>query len=118
MLSRLAAEQGAASAHAAVGDAAHDGGYPLRLECAADHVVGHEERLGPADHEIVHHHGHEVDADGVVPAHPLGNRHLRADAIGGGGKQRPPVAGEPGRVEQPGEPADAAGNLWPGGAGD
>ena len=118
VLGRLTADEGAPGPDAAFRDAADNGRHPLRPQRAADHVVGHEQRLGTAGHEIVDDHGHQVDADGVVPAHPLGNHHLRADAVGRGRQQRPPVAREPGGIEQPGKSADAAHHLGPGGPGD
>ena len=99
-------------------DAAHDRRDPFRPNLAAHDVVGQEQRLRPADHEIVDDHADEVDADRVVDAEPLRDHHLRAHAVGGTGQQRPPVTGEPGGVEQPGEAADTAHDLGPGGAGD
>ena len=54
-------------------------------------VVGHEQRLGAADDEVVDDHADQVDADRVVDAHPLGDGDLGADAVGRGREQRPPV---------------------------
>ena len=95
---------------------AHDRGDPLRPDPPADHVVGHEQRLGPADDQVVDDHADQVDADRVVDAESLRDHHLGAHAVGGGGQQRPPHPGQPGRVEQPGEAAEAADDLGPRGA--
>ncbi len=99
---------------AAAGHAGHDGRHPLGLDRAADHVVGHEQRLGPARGQVVGHHGHQVHPDRVVDAEAAGEHHLGAHAVGGGGQHRVPVRGQPRGIEQPGEPADAAQHLGPG----
>ena len=52
-------------------------------------VVGHEQRLGAADDEVVDDHADQVEADGVVLVHPLRDGDLGADAVGRGGQQRP-----------------------------
>ena len=92
VLGGLAADQRAAGQHAALGDALDDGGDPLGHDLAAGDVVGHEQRLGAADHEVVDDHADQVVADGVVPVERLRDRDLGADAVGGGREQRTPVA--------------------------
>ena len=78
---------------------------------AGGDVVGEEQRLGAADDEVVDEHADEVEADRVVDVERLGDRHLGADAVGGGGQQRPVVGLERAGVEEPGEAADAADHL-------
>jgi hypothetical protein len=68
MLGGLAADQRAAGQHAPVGDAADDRRHPLRDQPPADQVIGHEQRLSAAHHEIIDHHPDQVDAHGVVLA--------------------------------------------------
>ena len=114
VLGGLAADQRAAGEHAALGDALDDRGDPLGHDLAAGDVVGHEQRLGAADHEVVDDHADQVEADRVVPVGGRGDGDLGADAVGRGREQRTPVGRERAGVEQPGEPADAADHLGPG----
>jgi hypothetical protein len=117
MLGRLTADQRAAGLNAPFGDPGDDRGHPLGADPAAHHVVGEKQRFRPADREIVDDHGDQVDPDGAVDAELLRDRHLGANAVGRRCQQRPPVGGEPGGVEEPGEAADAPDDLGPGGAG-
>ena len=48
-------------------------------------VVEQRDRLRTDADEVVDVHRHAVDADRVEPARPLGDDHLRADAVGGQG---------------------------------
>ena len=96
---------------AGLGDALDDRGDPLGHDPAGGDVVGHEQRLGAADDEVVDDHADQVEADRVVDVHRLRDRDLGADAVGGGGEQRPLVAGERGGVEEAGEAAEAADHL-------
>ena len=118
MLGGLAAEQRAAGRHAGVGDALDDGGDAFGHDMAAGDVVGEEEGLGAAHHEVVDEHAHEVPADGVVDVERLGQRHLGAHAVGARGEQRMTVPGQGGGVEQAGEAPDAAEDLGAPGARD
>ena len=92
VLGGLAADQGAAGLDAGLGDALDDRGDPLGDDPAAGDVVGHEQRLGAADDQVVDDHADQVEADRVVDVHGLGDRDLGADAVGRGGQQRPLVA--------------------------
>ena len=76
------------------GDAADDGRDLLRHHLAGGDVVGHEQRLGADDHQVVDHHRDQVDADRVVPVDGLGDHELGADPVGGAGKNRLRVLGE------------------------
>ncbi len=76
-------------------------------------VVLQEQRFGAAHHEVVDDHGDEVDPDGVVLVHGLGDGQLGADAVGRGRQHRFAVAAA--QREQPGETAETAPDLGPGG---
>ena len=78
-------------------------------------VVGHEERLGAADDEVVDDHADQVEPDRVVLVHHLRDGDLGADAVGGGGEQRPLVRRQRARVEQAREATEAADHLGPAG---
>ena len=99
-----------ASAHASAMpltiSAIRSGTYP-----PAGDVVGHEQRFRPAHHQVVDHHAHQVEADGVVHVHRLGDGDLGADAVGRGGQHRMVELGEPAGIEESGEAADAAHHL-------
>ena len=108
MLGGLAAHQRGAGNLAGAGDAADDVGDALRDHLAAGDVVGHEQRLGADHHDVIDHHADQVEADGVVDVHGLGDGDLGAHAVGGGGQQRLLVGQQPGDVVQAGESAEPA----------
>ena len=78
----FAAQQGAATLAAAIGDSLHHGRHRLRAELAGGQVVEKKEGLGPAGDHVVDAHGHQVDADAVVAAMGLGQFELGAHPIG------------------------------------
>jgi hypothetical protein len=51
-------------------------------------VIEEEERLRALDHQIVHAHRDQIDADGVVSAAGDGDLQFGADAVGGGDQDR------------------------------
>ena len=110
VLGGLAAEQRAAGGAAAVGDAGGDGGHLVRHHLAAGDVVEQEQRLGAARHQVVHDHRDEVDPDGVVHVHLLGDDQLGADPVGRRGEQRLLVLVHV-QPEQSGEAADVTDDL-------
>ena len=55
---------------------------PLGHRAADGDVVLQEQRLGAAHHQVVDDHRDQVEADGVVLVHRLGDRELGADAVG------------------------------------
>ena len=112
VLGRLAADECGARLGAGPGDARDDGGDALGHDLAARDVVGHEERRRTDHDDVVDDHAHEVLADGVVLVEGLRDRDLGADAVGGGGQQRPRVVLRERQVEQPGEAADARRARW------
>jgi hypothetical protein len=59
----------------------HDRHPDLDPERARGEIVEEEQRLGALDDEIVHAHGHEVDADRVMPARLGRDPDLGADPI-------------------------------------
>ena len=63
--------------------------------------------------DVVDDHADEVEPDRVVLVDRLGDRDLRADAVGAGREQRPRVGAQRGGVEQAGESADPAQHLGP-----
>ena len=113
VLRGLAAEQRAARLDAALGDAGNNVGYLLGDDLADRDVVLQEKWLRAADDKVVDAHGDQVDADGVVLVHRLSDGQLGADAVGSGREQRLLVLAQ---GEQAGEAADAALDLWAGGA--
>ena len=85
---------------------------PLGHRAADGDVVLQEQRLGAAHHQVVDDHGDEVEADGVVLVHRLGDGQLGADAVGRGGQHR--LAIPAAQREQPGEAAETAAHLGSG----
>ena len=118
LLGGLTTKQRASGLLTAVCHTADDLGGALGNQLAEHHVVGQEQRFRTAGDQVVHDHRDQVDAHRAVTAQPLGDDHLGAHPVGGGGEQRAPVGGQPGGVEQPGEAADPTEHLRPGRAGD
>ena len=118
VLGRLAADEGGAGVGAGPGDAGDDRGDALGHDPAAGDVVGHEQRLGADHDDVVDDHAHEVLADGVVLVERLGDRDLRADAVGRRREQRPRIVLRERQVEEAGEAADAAEHARAVGRGD
>ncbi len=87
-------------------DTRHDRRHPVRVDPAGDDVVEEEQGLGTHADEVVHAHGHEVDANGVVAPGRARHLQLRAHAVGRGHEDGVVVAR---RVERElaSEPADA-----------
>ncbi|MNW52032.1 hypothetical protein D3C74_295330 [compost metagenome] len=53
----------------------------LRYDLIACQIIEEKERFCPLHHDIVHAHGHRVDADRIVLIHGKGDFQLRAYAI-------------------------------------
>jgi hypothetical protein len=87
-LSRLAADERAAGLATSLRDASDDRTRRLNLELAGSEVVEEEQRLRPLGQEVVHAHGHKVDADGGVPAGVDGNLELGTNAVVGSNQDR------------------------------
>ncbi len=99
-------------------DARDDRRNAFGHDLAGGDVIGHEQRLGPADHEIVDDHSDQVETDRVVDVHPLCHSDFRAHPIGGCGQQRAAVMRQCGYIEQAGESTEVTDDLRPGGTGD
>src|SRR5690606_32484580 len=65
-LRRLAADQRGPRLAAALGNSPDHRFAVYRIEPGSGEVVEKEQRFGAANHDIVHAHGDEIDADGVV----------------------------------------------------
>ncbi len=83
-LRRLPAGEGGAGQFATPRDAAHHLGGDIHVQMAGGVVVEKEQGLGAGDHDIVHAHRHQIDADGVVTPQFQGQLELGADSIGAG----------------------------------
>jgi hypothetical protein len=111
VLGRLTADERGAGLGAAARDARDDVGDALGEHLAARDVVGHEQRLGSHDDDVVDDHADQVEPDRVVLVDRLRDRDLRAHAVGARREQGPRVRAKRGGVEQPGEAAHAAEDL-------
>ena len=114
-LGRLAADQRAAGAAAALGDAGDDAPAGLDLELAGREVVEEEQRLGALHDDVVDAHRDQVDADRVGDAGLDRDLELGADAVGAGDQDRVLEAGRL-EVEQAAEAAQPAHHAAPVGA--
>src|SRR5690606_9687899 len=78
----LATDQGTAGALAAFGDSANHAAGRIDVQVAAGEIVEEEERLCALGENVVHAHGDEVDAYGVVPIPLECQTQLGAHAVG------------------------------------
>jgi hypothetical protein len=113
VLGGLAPEQRAARADASFGDTADDRVEPLRHDAAKSDVVQQEQRLGSAHHQVVDHHRDQVQADGVVLVHCLGDCQLGTHPVAGRRQQRFAIVVA--QREESGESAQLAEHLGSGG---
>ncbi|CNH80409.1 Uncharacterised protein [Mycobacterium tuberculosis] len=107
VLSGFAANQGGASLCTCASDTAHNVSDTLGNDLAGGNVVGHEQRLSAADHDVVHDHADQVVADGVVNIECLRNSDLGAHTVGGGSQVGLAVLDELGDIVQAREAAHA-----------
>ena len=110
MLGGLAADEGAAGLHAALGNAGDDGSHLLGDILADGDVVKEEQGLCTAADDIVDAHGNAVDTDGVMLVHQHGKAQLGAHAVGAGDQHRLGHAGHIGG-EEAAETADVGHNT-------
>mmetsp|Transcript_18605 Transcript_18605/g.31313 ORF Transcript_18605/g.31313 Transcript_18605/m.31313 type:complete len:271 (+) Transcript_18605:1272-2084(+) len=80
-LGRLTSNERGARLLTAFRDALHDRRSLADIQRTCGVVVEEEEWLRTAYQDVVHAHGHQVDANGVVLAHGLGDLQFRAHAI-------------------------------------
>ena len=83
MLRRFAADQRTTRFTATRSDAAHHRCGDINIELTANKIIQEKKRLRALSQDIVHAHGDEIDADGIVNPRHRGNFKLRANAIGG-----------------------------------
>ena len=81
-------------------DAGNHRGPDFRFKFPTGIVVQEEKGFGTLNHQIVHTHCNQIDADRVVTAGFDGNLELGSDAIGGGNQNRVAIA-YPLEVEKP-----------------
>ena len=111
VLGHFAADKRATRLTAAFRDAAHNLGDMFLLQLANGDIVQEEQGLGAARQNIVHAHGDQVDAHGVMLADELGDLELRAHAVGARNHKRLFHALECRRREQAAEASDIAHDL-------
>jgi hypothetical protein len=75
------------------------------LQLARCEVIQEEQRLGALHHEVVDAHGHEIDADRLVPSALDGDLELGAHAVIGR-HQDGVLEACPLQIKQPSEPAE------------
>ena len=92
MLSGFAPDQYTARLTTACGNTPHNHLGDIDVKLAADEVVQEEKRLGTLSDDIIHTHGHKIDADGVVFLHHEGDLQLGPDAIRGRNQHRVAIA--------------------------
>ncbi len=116
VLGHLPTQQGGADLPAPLGHPAHQIGDLGRVHGTGRDVVEEEEGLGTLAHQVVHAHGHQVDADGVEAPGRLRHHRLGADPVRPGHQHRLAVAAGL-QGEQAGEPAEVPEHLGPAGGG-
>jgi hypothetical protein len=74
-------------------------------ESAHGQIIQEKQGSGPTGDDIVHAHGHQIDADGVVAVHENRDFDFGAHAVGGRNQHRVVIFLHV-QVKQPGKPAD------------
>ena len=92
MLSGLAPDQYTARLTAACGNTPHNHLGDIDVKLAADKVIQEEKRLGALSDDIIHAHGHKIDADGIVFLHHERHFELGPDAVRGRNQHRVAIA--------------------------
>lgn len=85
---RFAAKQSAIGLHAAVTDPFDELLEPLGVVVRHGDVIEKKQRLSPAAEGVVHAHGDEIDADGIVLVAKRGDFELGADPVRAGDEHR------------------------------
>ena len=89
----LAAHQGTASLHAALGHALYQIGDALGNVLAAGDVIQEHQGLGTGAHHVVYAHGNAVNANSIVLVHQERDLQLGAHTVGAGDQHRVLVTG-------------------------
>ena len=118
MLSHLAAHERTARQLAAVGHALHDLCHVVGLDVTDGNVVEEEQRLSTRSEDVVHAHGDQVLAHGLMPVENLGEHELGAHAIGARDEHGIVHVLERSSGEQAAKATDAADDLRAIGGGD
>ena len=79
---RLTTDQRAAAGFTPCGNAGDDAGRLFDIQLAGGKVVEEQQGFGPLAHQIVHAHGHQINADGVDIAGVDGDAQLGAHTVG------------------------------------
>ena len=87
-LGALAANQRATGNLATNGDALNNAGGFLRTNSAEAQVIKKEQRLRALHNEIVHIHGHAINADGIKPTHFNRKHNFGSNSVGARHKNR------------------------------
>ena len=82
MFCGFATKKRATRLYAPLGDASDNVGDMFRHNFAYRNVVLQKQGFGTADHKVINAHGHQVDADGVVLVHGLGDGEFGSHAVG------------------------------------
>ena len=85
---RFAANQRAARELTASGNAAHDGCSRVHVQFAASEIVQEKQGLGALHQHVVHAHGHQVNAHGVMHLPLKSQAQLGAYAVGAADQHR------------------------------
>ena len=85
---RFAANQRAARELTTSGNAAHDGRSRVHVQFAASEIVQEKQRLSALHQDVVHAHGHQVNAHGVMHLPLKSQPQLGAYAVGAADQHR------------------------------
>ena len=91
-LSGFATDQRSAGLFAADTNTVDYIGRNINIQFAGGVIIEEEQRLGAGDYQIVHTHGHQINADAVVLFQVHGQAQLGAHTIGTGNQYRLAVA--------------------------
>ena len=111
MLSHFATDKSSARHLAAISNAGNDFGNRFALKFSDGNVIEEKQGLGACCKNVVHAHGDQVDAHGVMLASELSQLNLGANAVGTGNQNRICHVLRHVDGEQAAETADIAANL-------
>jgi hypothetical protein len=92
MLCGLAPDQDTARLTTSRSNALDNNFSDIDVKLATDEIVQEEKRLGALSDDIIHAHGHKIDADGVVFLHHERHFELGSNAVRGRNQHRMAVA--------------------------
>ena len=109
-LRRFAPDQRAAGLTAALGDPGDDVAPRLHVQDAGRVVIQEKQGFRTLNHQVVHAHGHQIDADGAMVSAGDGDLELGAHAVGGGHQDGIGIS-RGAQVEQGAKTAEAGGHA-------